>query len=142
MTEADTLSIEQQNAIDLLILGKPDREVAEEVGVSRPTVTDWRNHNEHFAAELNRRRQELWGAQTERLRALVAQAVDALEENLSGDDPALRQAAAVHVLRAVKLYGTNLHPTGHTTPEEVREDWAQYERSCEDRRRLAELLRG
>jgi hypothetical protein len=134
MTEADTLSIEQQNAIDLLILGKSDREVAEEVGVSRPTVTDWRNHNEHFAAELNRRRQEVWGAHTERLRTLVAQAVDALADNLDGDDPALRQSAAVHVLKAVGLYGENLRPTGYTTPEEVRDDW-------EESRRLAELTR-
>lgn len=134
MTEADTLSIEQQNAIDLLILGKPDREVAEEVGVSRPTVTDWRNHNEHFAAELNRRRREVWGAHTERLRTLVERAVDALEDNLDADDPSLRQSAAVHVLKAVGLYGADLHPTGYTTPDKVREEW-------EERRRLAELTR-
>jgi len=132
MTEADTLSIEQQNAIDLLILGKSDREVAEEVGVSRPTVTDWRNHNEHFAAELNRRRQEVWGAHTERLRTLVERAVDALEDNLEADDAALRQQAAIHVLKAVGLYGTNLRPGGSTTAKAVRADWAQ-------RRTLEEL---
>ena len=125
MTEADTLSIEQQNAIDLLILGKSDREVAEEVGVSRPTVTDWRNHDEHFAAELNRRRQEVWGAHTERLRMLIERAVDALEGNLDAEDPALRQAAAVHVLKAVGLYGTNLRPGGSTTAKAVRAEWEQ-----------------
>ena len=68
------LSIEQENAIDLLLQGKSDREVAEAVGVSRQTVTEWRNGNALFAAELNRRRREVWGGQTERLRQLIAQA--------------------------------------------------------------------
>ncbi len=40
--ERQSLSIEQQNAIDMLVLGKSDREVAEAVGVSRQTVCGWR----------------------------------------------------------------------------------------------------
>ncbi|WP_188881584.1 helix-turn-helix domain-containing protein [Alicyclobacillus cellulosilyticus] len=114
------LSIEQENAIDLLLMGKSDREVAEAVGVTRQTVWEWRNRNPDFIAALNARRQELWGAQVERLRQLVAKAVDVLEEDLHQNaDAKLRQAAAVHILRAVGLYGTDLRPTGHTDPEEI-----------------------
>lgn len=35
------LNIEQENAIDLLIQGKSDREVAEAIGVARQTVNQW-----------------------------------------------------------------------------------------------------
>jgi len=118
------LTIEQENAIDLLLQGKSDREVAEAVGVSRQTVTEWRNRNALFVAELNRRRQEVWGGQTERLRQLVAQAVSVLEEDLQqNQDRRLRQAAAVHILRAVGLYGVNLAPKGATDPEDVEANW-------------------
>ena len=127
------LSIEQENAIDLLLQGKSDKEVAEVVGVSRQTVTEWRNRNPLFAAELNRKRQEVWGGQTERLRQLIARAVSVLEEDMQQtQDRRLRQAAAVHVLRAAGLSGTNLAPSGATTPEGVQVAW--------ERQDLNELL--
>lgn len=133
------LSIEQENAIDLLLQGKSDREVAEAVGVSRQTVTEWRNKNPLFAAELNRRRQEIWGSQVERLRRLVAQAVDVLEEDLKNKfDSRLRQAAAVHILRAVGLYGTDMAPKGATTPEGVEAAWESAE-AMETLTRMARL---
>lgn len=36
------LSVDQRNAIDLLVLGKTDQEVADVAGVSRQTVNGWR----------------------------------------------------------------------------------------------------
>ncbi len=104
------LSIVQQNAIDLLVQGKSDREVGEAVGVSRQAVTEWRNNNTDFIAELNCRRDEIWGHQIDRLRYLVADAVPVLAEDLRSDDLRLRQNAAVHILRAVGLYGADLKP--------------------------------
>jgi len=53
------LSIEQENAIDLLILAKTDQEVADAVGLTRPTIVGWRA-NPVFMATLNARRQALW----------------------------------------------------------------------------------
>ena len=114
------ISSNEEKAIALLLMGKNDREVAEVVGVARQTVWEWRNRNPDFIAALNARRHELWGAQVERLRQLVAQAVDALEKDLQQHRNArLRQAAAVHILRAVGLYGADLRPSGHTTPDAV-----------------------
>lgn len=117
MTQTDTirqLSLEQENAIDLLIQGYGDREVAEKVGVARQTVNEWRNHDGIFRVELNRRRQAVWGSQLERLRSLVEKAVDVLENDLKGSDLRLRQSAAIHILKTVGLYGANLKPTGLT----------------------------
>ena len=122
-TETDktrhSLSIEQANAVDLLLQGQTDQAVADQVGVTRQTVTTWRNGHAGFIAELNRRRQEVWGGQTERLRGLVARAVDILAEDLEAEDPRLRQGAAIHVLKSVGLYGANLKPTGQTDPEAI-----------------------
>ena len=128
--ETRQLSVKQRNAIDLLIQGKSDREAAEAVGVSRQTVNDWRNRNAEFVAELNRRRQDVWGSQAERLRQLVSLAVDVLEADLSDDssfDTAKRrrQAAAVHVLRAAGLYGQKLEPGGPTNALDVEAGWAR-----------------
>jgi FixJ family two-component response regulator len=39
------LSVEQQNAIDLLVTGKLDIEVATTVGLTRQTICVWRNHH-------------------------------------------------------------------------------------------------
>ena len=52
----DKLSVEQLNAIDILVLGKTDQETATTVGVARETVNRWRNENPYFAAELNKQR--------------------------------------------------------------------------------------
>lgn len=114
------LNVEQLNAIDLLVQGKSDRETAEAVGVSKQTVTDWRNNNPAFIAELNRRREEIWGSQVDKLRSLVAEAVKVLEEDMKNtEDLRLRQSAAVYVLRSVGLYGAELEPEGPTDRKEV-----------------------
>jgi hypothetical protein len=107
------LSPEQENVIDLLILGKPDREVAEVVGVTRETIWKWRNVHLVFIAELNRRRKELWLEAHERIGALMGKAIEVLEQAVQGGDV----RAAVEVLKAVKLYGQISPPSGPQDPE-------------------------
>jgi hypothetical protein len=95
------LTIKQENAIDLLVLGETDASTAESVGVSRPTVTKWRNHDPCFVAELNRRRRDLWGSSLDRLRSLLPRALEALEEELA--DGKQRGRTAVEILRLAGL---------------------------------------
>ncbi|MGB9687465.1 helix-turn-helix domain-containing protein [Thermogutta sp.] len=105
------MRLAQKNAIELLLAGKTDQEVAEAVRASRQTVTLWRNRDELFQAALDARRHEVWGAQVERLRQLVARAIQVLEDDLHQDeDRQLRQSAAVHILKCVGLYGAHLEP--------------------------------
>jgi len=52
----------QQQAIDLLALGRTDAEVAEQVGVTRITVAEWRLYDPVFVAALNRKREEVRSA--------------------------------------------------------------------------------
>ena len=128
MTEFDKsrqLSVEQERAIGLLLAGASDREVAGAVGVTRQTVNAWRNHNDVFIAELNRRRADLWETTMDSLRRLVRDAVEVLADELRGDDKRLRHQAAVAVLRAAGLPDTRLlRPTGPTDPQHVAADRA------------------
>ena len=95
------LTLKQQNAIDMLIAGSTDSETANAVKVNRVTVTKWRNYDPVFAAELNRRRTELWGGAVDRLRALIPRALDALEEELASGKH--RVKAALEILRICNL---------------------------------------
>lgn len=121
------LSVEQLNAIDLLVQGLADREVAEKVNVARETVTRWRNENAVFQAELNRKRQEIWGAAANKLKCLVTQAVDVLETELQSGN----LKAAIEVLKAVGMHGNISEPSGATDPEIIQlnqaEAWARNE---------------
>ena len=127
MSAGTLLSVEQLNAIDVLVQGRTDQETAETVGVARETVTRWRNDNPHFTAELNRQRRLIWGDSHDRLRALAGKAVDVLETSLDEGD----SRVAVEVLKAIGLYGQVQPPSGPEDAElvlwaEARE-WAEME---------------
>ena len=57
------LTPQQETAIDLILAGQNDREVAEAVGKSRSTINVWRNRDPLFMATLNDRRQQVRGSQ-------------------------------------------------------------------------------
>ena len=124
---ADKLSVEQLNAIDILVLGKTDQETAKTVGVARETVNRWRNDNPYFAAELNKQRKESWGVNKHRLQALTTKAVDAIETALDGGD----SRVAIDVLKAVGIYGAMEAPSGPVDADlviiESAKQWAATE---------------
>ena len=128
MTKADKnrqLNQNQLNAIEMLLQGRNDGEVADTVGVSRQTVNEWKNHDPHVIAEINLRRKMIWESQVERLRGLIAGAVDVLELDLQSNDPKDKRTAAIHILRCVGLYGEKLKPTGDTSPESIEHRWEE-----------------
>ena len=116
------LTVEQQNAIDLLVQGKTDQEVASTVGVNRVTVTKWRLYDVWFQAELNRRRQDLWGTAAERLRAMLPKALAVLERRLDDYDHGLQ--AAVQVVKLVGLEKLG-RPTGETDGDAIMDALAR-----------------
>jgi hypothetical protein len=121
------LSIEQHNAIDLLILGHTDHTVAAQTGVTRETICRWRNENPYFMTELNQRRKAMWQSAHERIRGLVGKAIDIVEKALNADDV----KAAFTVLKAANLYGHVEAPQGETDADLVllaqAEAWAAQE---------------
>ena len=113
MTDQDNLTVMQEKAIRLLMAGLNDGAVADKLGLARQTVNNWRHNEAAFAARFNAERQALWSTHREKLRSLVAQAVDVLAEDMVAKlEPKLRQSAAIHVLKAVGLYGQDMKPSG------------------------------
>ena len=127
------LSIQQKNAIDLLLTGKNDRQVAEFVGVERVTVNNWRNRKPEFIDELNRRRHELFESEMNRLRSLIASSVEALSECINSRDERIKLAAATSLL---KLIGLDRHPlipaSREVTPSIVRPPISEIIQLCSE----------
>jgi hypothetical protein len=96
------LSIAQRNAIDLLIVGKTDQETADLVGVTRQTVQVWRTEHLLFQSELEQARGLLWRVTAERLRGLMAKALDNIAKALDEGDV----KASFELLKATGLYGS------------------------------------
>src|SRR5262245_6927527 len=113
------LNIEQLNAIDLLVVGKTDQEVAEQIGKTRQTVCNWRLYHPLFQAELNRRRATIWGTAADRLRGLLPKALDVISQELDGEQR-LKVALAL-----VKLASVTVNKIGAQEAEEIVEGIAR-----------------
>ena len=122
MTNLDTLTAAQEQAVFLIISGLNDQEVADKIGLARQTINIWKNRDSVFIARLNLERQETWSAHREKLRSMVTKAVDTLTEGLDSPDAKIRQNSAIHVLKCVGLYGKNLRPYGQTKAEDIEKE--------------------
>ena len=92
------LSERQKTAIELLLRGFSDAQVAAEIGVDRGSVYRWRQHA-GFQRELERQRQQIWQRSAGQLHAMVEPALEELRQQLAGDDPKTRLRAAAILLR-------------------------------------------
>ena len=91
MTNQDNLTVMQEKAIQLLMTGRSDQAVADELDIARQTVNNWKHNDAAFAARFNAERQALWSTHREKLRSLVAHAVDVLAEDMAAKlEPKLR----------------------------------------------------
>jgi hypothetical protein len=110
------LIIEQENAIDLLLTGQSDREVAEAVGVTRWAVQGWRTSHPFFMATLAQRREEIFGAAVNRLRTLLNKAL----ENITGAIQSGDVKSSFKLLKATRLHGF-CPPAGETDVQKLAE---------------------
>ena len=95
------LSIEQRNAIDLLIVGKSDQETPDALGMTRQTIHAWRTSHLLFQSELEQSRGALWRLSAERLRGLMAKALDNIATAIDEGDV----KSSFELLKAVGIYG-------------------------------------
>jgi len=129
MTDQDTkstgLTEQQEQAIGLILLGRTDEQVGKAVGVARQTISKWKNQNPDFKAFLNKKRIENWEQHQDKIRYLIGEAVQVLEENLANiEDHKIAQDAAIFVLKGTGcLYSDKAfeayRPTGPTTSEGI-----------------------
>jgi hypothetical protein len=116
------LTIEQLNAIDLLITGKTDQEVADEVRVNRVTVTKWRNYDIYFQAELNKRRKGIWSASLDKMRALVPKAMERLEKEIDNENG---WKIALEVIKIAGIENRHINGIGHDDADKILSEEAQ-----------------
>jgi hypothetical protein len=95
------LSIQQRNAVDLLIVGQSDQQVADAVGVTRQTIFAWRTSHLVFQSELEQACGALWRLSAERLRGMMSQALDNIAAVIEKGDV----KASFELLKAVGIYG-------------------------------------
>ena len=65
MANQDNLTVMQEKAIQLLMTGRSDQAVADELDIARQTVNNWRYNDAAFAARFNAERQDLWSTHRE-----------------------------------------------------------------------------
>ena len=133
-TEKVCLTAQQELAVDLLATGKTITEAANALGVTRQTVSEWRNQNPVFEAALNERREELWSGMIDRLRALLPKTLSVLEQAIDRGD--IR--ATIAVLRAAGLHGLSA-PAGPITVEDAKSQLREREVKRRNRVMFASL---
>ena len=98
-TEDVGLTDKQLMAVDLVLYGMSDKEVAERIGKSRQTVNRWRLHDMEFCALLTKRRKEIREHHRDNLNNLVSKALGVVNEAMDVEDIGTRLQAAQTVLR-------------------------------------------
>src|SRR6266542_2900683 len=76
------LTLDQQRAVDLFLVGQNDTQVASSLNLHRVTVTRWRLYDPFFKAELNRRRKEYWAGAADAMRSILPNAFESVREQL------------------------------------------------------------
>lgn len=97
------LSNKQQRALELLLQGKTQTEVASELEIDPSTVWRWLRLGTAFEDQYRQARAEIWSSMRWRLRQLGSKALDVLETSLSSEDERIRLKAAIEITRAVEL---------------------------------------
>jgi len=97
------LSGKQEMALELVMCGMSDGDIAKRAGVSRQTVNTWRNHDDHFRMLLAERRVSLREQYRGDLSGLVSEAVGGMREAIQEGDMLTRLWAAHAVLRMLGL---------------------------------------
>ncbi|HEV3310729.1 MAG TPA: helix-turn-helix domain-containing protein [Chloroflexota bacterium] len=109
----------QAQAIELLLSGRSDADIAGIVGVSRQTVGQWRLHDPAFQSRLDERRRELWGPYVDRLDALMPAVLETIERHLSFSD---NLKLAMQLVDMLGL-GTACRANVSLSPPEPRPPW-------------------
>ena len=84
----------EEMALALILQGRKDAEVAEELGVSRMTIWRWKKDNLQFIQALEEKRAHLRQQAEDNLLELTESAVNAIRDALNDSDTKIRLQAA------------------------------------------------
>jgi post-segregation antitoxin (ccd killing protein) len=127
-----SLSAQQERAVELILGGMTVTAVAASIGVSRETVHRWQRENFPFIAAVNRAKRELSEAASVRLLAAWNKAAENVAKAVEDGD----LKASFLVLRGFAGPFGIAHPIGSDDPDKLGADWEQAQREA----RLQRLL--
>ena len=96
----DRLSSNQINALGMMLKGCTDLEIATALGVTRPTVTRWRNKDPHFRAYFNELKRNRLIANQDGLMDLLSESILVLKQQIIDGN----WQVALSVLKLVKAW--------------------------------------
>ena len=80
------LSLKQHYAMELLLIGKSDAEIAALIGVDSEIIGQWQNQDAEFVVAINALRAAAWEDSVARLKRLMSHALDVVEEAVTRDE--------------------------------------------------------
>ena len=80
------LSLKQHYAMELLLVGKSDAEIAALIGVDSDIVRQWQNKDTEFIVAINALRAAAWEGSVARLKRLMSRALNVVEEAVTRGD--------------------------------------------------------
>ena len=97
------LEPKQEKAVEYMLAGASDSEIAKKLKVTRQTVNYWRNQDFDFIYELQMRRNQLWEGYRDELSDLYKMAVEEVKKSFKSKDPKIRLQVAMQILRLPAL---------------------------------------
>ena len=101
----NNLSMKQEQAISLMIMGKNDTEIGKELGISRESVWRWRNENPDFMEAARKRREMAAARHAEELNDLLTEALMVIKESMRNGDTQTKIRIALQLLKMSGLQG-------------------------------------
>lgn len=98
-----TINGKQEKALELVLRGMNDVEVAKAIGVTRQTVNNWRRFNTAFIETLTDERKLLREKHQDSINGLVEKAIEVMKNALDDEDPKIRLQAVKLVLNSAVL---------------------------------------
>ena len=80
------LSLKQHYAMELLLVGKSDAEIAALIGVDSEIIGQWQTKDAEFVVAINALRAAAWEDSVVRLKRLMSHALDVVEEAVTRDE--------------------------------------------------------
>jgi len=101
--DKDMLTMRQEQALEMMLEGVSDGDIAQKIGVTRQTVNNWRNNDYHFRFMLSQRRLQVWEKRRDEMADLYQEAMTVVRKELKSRNAKTRFKAAAQILKMPAL---------------------------------------
>jgi DNA-binding CsgD family transcriptional regulator len=115
------LEPKQKKAVEYMLAGTSDTEIAKKLNVTRQTVNYWRNQDLDFIYELQIRRSQIWESCRDELIDLYKEAIQEIKKSLKNKDPKIRLQVSMQIVR-LPVIQDNLKNKALPDPKTIEEE--------------------